>query len=433
LGPEIDRALAKLKESDRGAIVLRYFQGRPVAEVAAALGLSEEGATKRLQRAIGKLRAYFTRRRIAPPTTAAAFTAALAELSGGVAAPPALAQAAAAGALSASAATGTSFLIAKGAMNMILWNNVKATALAVLALVVAVTAGVGTISLVRAADPPAAPPPARANAADDPKAINADYHPPIVALLDNGVSIEVVSVAPSPSNGKPGWRADGSPVPAALYAGISTTVQGAPGQRTMEFAVHLDDQVGADGSMASVRWGIKGSGASGGGAARDAKGRDVPGLEVRAVALPGNPAAATLHADVAAGAWRTQFQAGPDGQVMGKGNETFHFSPMFDLPDGGGSVVIFVHGGAAAAGGDDRVASRVVAVNRAGQVRPARVRRMVNSGAISSGEYAVPFPRKDVKELQYQTRPYDQWMEIRNVSLDPAKPTKVEVATSDAK
>jgi len=77
------------------------------------------------------------------------------------------------------------------------------------------------------------------------------------------------------------------------------------------------------------------------------------------------------------------------------------------------------------------MASRVVAVNRAGQVREARVRRMVGSGQISSGEYAVPFARKDLKELQYQTRPYDQWMEIRNVCLDPAKPTKVEVVTSD--
>jgi RNA polymerase sigma factor (sigma-70 family) len=80
LGPEIDRALARLKDADRGAIVLRYFQGRPVAEVAAALELSEEGATKRLQRAVGKLRDYFARRRISPPSLAL-FTAALVEMS----------------------------------------------------------------------------------------------------------------------------------------------------------------------------------------------------------------------------------------------------------------------------------------------------------------------------------------------------------------
>jgi RNA polymerase sigma factor (sigma-70 family) len=429
LGPEIDRALARLKEGDRGAIVLRYFQGRPVAEVAAALGVSQEGATKRLQRAVGKLRGYLARRRIGPAgvatTTSAVFVAALERFSEAAVAPPALAKSAAAVALSTGmAAEAPSILIAKGAMKMIAWSNVKAAVVVLAALVVAVSAGVGTISLVRAADPPAQAQQAGAKV-EDAKAVNAEDHPPVVGRLENGVSLEVEGVAPSPSGGKPGWRADGSPLPVALYSQIGAQVQGGPADRAFEVAARVNDVVTSDGSVASVRWSVPGSGASGGGMAKDAKGRQIPGLDVQVFSLPKSRGTATVRADVAAGPWRTQFSAGPDGQVMGMGGQTFHFSSVFEVADGSLSVM-FVH-----SGGSEREAARVVAVDRAGKVREARVRRMVSSGAIVSSEYAVPVARKDLKELQFQTRVFDQWIEVRNVSLEAGKGAKVEVVTSD--
>ncbi len=56
LAPELDEALARLVETDRNALLLRVAEGRNHREVGAALGLSEEAAKKRVNRAVEKLR-----------------------------------------------------------------------------------------------------------------------------------------------------------------------------------------------------------------------------------------------------------------------------------------------------------------------------------------------------------------------------------------
>ena len=53
---ELDEALERLGESERQAILLRYFQGRSFSEVAVETGTSEEAARKRVSRAIERLR-----------------------------------------------------------------------------------------------------------------------------------------------------------------------------------------------------------------------------------------------------------------------------------------------------------------------------------------------------------------------------------------
>lgn len=63
----LDDALASLRESDRNALLLRYFQQRTVPDVAASLGTSEEAAQKRIERAVKRLRRYFGRCGVAVP------------------------------------------------------------------------------------------------------------------------------------------------------------------------------------------------------------------------------------------------------------------------------------------------------------------------------------------------------------------------------
>ena len=62
LAPVLDEALAKLKEAERNAIILRYFQENSLSNVALALGVSEAAAGKRVTRALDSLRTYFGRR-----------------------------------------------------------------------------------------------------------------------------------------------------------------------------------------------------------------------------------------------------------------------------------------------------------------------------------------------------------------------------------
>jgi RNA polymerase sigma factor (sigma-70 family) len=63
--PALDNAMHELKEADREAILLRYFENCQFAEVGARLGLNENAARMRVERALEKLQAVFLRRGVA--------------------------------------------------------------------------------------------------------------------------------------------------------------------------------------------------------------------------------------------------------------------------------------------------------------------------------------------------------------------------------
>lgn len=69
LRPVLDAAMLELNETDREAVLLRYFDNRPHAEIADRLGLSENAARMRVERALEKLHAVLSGRGVS--TTAA--------------------------------------------------------------------------------------------------------------------------------------------------------------------------------------------------------------------------------------------------------------------------------------------------------------------------------------------------------------------------
>jgi RNA polymerase sigma factor (sigma-70 family) len=71
LRPTLDDVMHELKETDREAILLRYFENRQFAEVGAKLGLNENAARMRVERALEKLRDIFTKRGITTATALA--------------------------------------------------------------------------------------------------------------------------------------------------------------------------------------------------------------------------------------------------------------------------------------------------------------------------------------------------------------------------
>ena len=62
--PLLDAAIDELPETDRAAVVLRFLERRPFAEIGAALKVSEDAARVRTDRALDKLRAVLARRGI---------------------------------------------------------------------------------------------------------------------------------------------------------------------------------------------------------------------------------------------------------------------------------------------------------------------------------------------------------------------------------
>ena len=60
--PHLNEALEALAQKDRDAVLLRFFQQRPFAEVGKDMGTSEEAAKMRVSRALDKLRTLFRQR-----------------------------------------------------------------------------------------------------------------------------------------------------------------------------------------------------------------------------------------------------------------------------------------------------------------------------------------------------------------------------------
>lgn len=88
VGPVLDDVMDALREADRTAVVLRFFEQRSYAEIGAVLGMGEDGARRRVERALERMRHLLIERRI--PSSAAALAAALSTHSVS-AAPPGLA------------------------------------------------------------------------------------------------------------------------------------------------------------------------------------------------------------------------------------------------------------------------------------------------------------------------------------------------------
>jgi RNA polymerase sigma factor (sigma-70 family) len=62
IAPQLDAALNELSEADRDALFLRYFERKSAREMARTLGVTDDAAQKRLNRAVDRLREVFSRR-----------------------------------------------------------------------------------------------------------------------------------------------------------------------------------------------------------------------------------------------------------------------------------------------------------------------------------------------------------------------------------
>jgi RNA polymerase sigma factor (sigma-70 family) len=105
----LDEVIVALRDDEREAVALRFFEQRSFAEIGATLQLSEEAARKRLDRALEKLRLALSRRGLT--STSLALTATLGEL-GANTGPAGLATQIAGGALAQVSAVGAGWTFA---------------------------------------------------------------------------------------------------------------------------------------------------------------------------------------------------------------------------------------------------------------------------------------------------------------------------------
>src|SRR5882724_1942444 len=123
MSPLLDEALAALGETDRQAVLLRFFENKSLAEVGVHLGTGEDTARKRVARALEKLRRYFSKRGAASTTVV---IAGMISANSVQAAPVALAKSATVMALTKGvAASGSTLTLIKGALKLMAWTKAK--------------------------------------------------------------------------------------------------------------------------------------------------------------------------------------------------------------------------------------------------------------------------------------------------------------------
>jgi RNA polymerase sigma factor (sigma-70 family) len=195
LAPLLDEAMGRLGETDRNAVVLRFFENKTAAEVAAALKLTEAAAHKRVNRALEKLRKIFSKRGVALSAAMIAGTVAANSVQ---AAPAGLAKTISAIAITKGAAAGGSTLtLVKGALKIMAWTKMKtAVVVGVVAILAATSTTIVGIKLARphraAAKPLAVLSPVMLNLAADMEA-NGAVHGVATVAETNGTDQTILT------------------------------------------------------------------------------------------------------------------------------------------------------------------------------------------------------------------------------------------------
>ena len=142
IAPFLDEAMGRLGETDRNAILLRFFENKTAQEVGAALKLNEAAAHKRVSRALEKLRKLFRQRGVTLTATVLAGAVAANSVQ---AAPAGLAVTVTAAVAKGAAVSGSTLTIIKGALKIMAWIKVKTAIIA--SAVVLLAAGTTTITI----------------------------------------------------------------------------------------------------------------------------------------------------------------------------------------------------------------------------------------------------------------------------------------------
>jgi len=132
--PLLNEALGRLKPQDRQAVILRYLEGRSLAEVASELNVAESAARMRVQRAVERLRLNLGRMGVAVSVVA---LVGVLDSQASAAVPSHLLAVSAPPAASSGAGLGTWTLLAKGSTLLLATTTTKALVASGVALVAA--------------------------------------------------------------------------------------------------------------------------------------------------------------------------------------------------------------------------------------------------------------------------------------------------------
>jgi RNA polymerase sigma factor (sigma-70 family) len=148
VSPLLDGALASLGLKDHNAVVLRYVEGRELAEVGQKMGTTELAARQRIHRAVEKLRKFFAKRGVV--LTGAILAGSIAANAAPAAPAGLTASIAAAGALKGATAGASTVALFEGTLKALAWAKLKMAA--AIGAGVALAIGTAIVAITYAAE-----------------------------------------------------------------------------------------------------------------------------------------------------------------------------------------------------------------------------------------------------------------------------------------
>jgi len=273
-----------------------------------------------------------------------------------------------------------------------------------LATIIVPTAATLTARAEKPADNTPAPAAKPADAADDLK-----------VTLPSGVMVELVGVGEHRPDGK-WWAPTGELMSKPLY-GPQQNYRPDDARFVKELALRVTDAAGRDFGMtwrcndttSTYSWGT------------------VAGTQIDRLAASWRKECPTgkLYVGIAAGPWTTEFTS--DGRGMhsiGRNENTANFAQAVEQEKG--TIITYSF----ELVGDPQ--ARLVAVDAAGRTHAGELGGVGGGGSkLFTAKFDLPL--KKIKEFQLQSRPYDEWAEFKDISLQAGQKTRPWVLTRGPK
>jgi RNA polymerase sigma factor (sigma-70 family) len=414
--PLLDEAITQLAERDRSGLILCYFQRRSFREIGAMLGTSEEAARKRVTRSVDRLREYFLSRGVAV-LSAAPIVAALGHESSLVAPATLLDATTKLATVTHLAAIGyPSAQIAQKVMHTMFMWKVKLAAAACVAIIAGSAMTATAIHQISSIVAPTVVASSAVLATVAPESFE--------AKVSDATTVQFLGVAKAGASPDEWFGIDGQKVddPRGPWSAQPAPVrEGVTHQAMVLVTNHSTNGV-------STRLQIP-------------KAKDVHTLVLtpdddRAFwLLPFAMASGSSTIDIdillAEGEWKTVATCEHQlGQPL-RGFETevggIAFTHVTENPDGQGGSCLYV----AHEVKDQQFT--VLAVDAQGNERPCDNIYSDHIGGFRTVRYEYGLPTDQIKSFVAKVRPYTKRVVAKNVTLDPAKPTKPEIEVSDVK
>ena len=417
--PVLDDAIERLPARDRSGVVMCFFQRRTYRQIGAAMGITEEAARKRVTRAVDRLREYFVARGVVTSSaalaaclTTEAATAAPAALVGATSNLATLSQLAGAGA--ASLGTGSSSgAIMKAVVSSMLMAKVKLAAAACAAIVLGGAVTTAAIQQMGATS-------TRAAAAVMTSSFVALGSQAFGAKASETLEGQFLGVNKWNAGGKGWWAIDGSKTddPRGPFMNFNGRARGEP---THQIVLRVSGPAGGGYSVQ-----IPGCQKLG---VWDLTPSDDEAFLLVPFAAPKDKKTIDVDLLLADGEWKSLATSEHEpGRPLDPANTDMGGVAFTHISEtSNGHAMVYVAHDISYDDGQFEVFAVDAQGNdhRCINVNASRV------GSFNAVNYVYDLAPEQITALSVKVRPYNKKVTAKNVTLDPANPTKPEVVVQD--